>query len=60
MSYLRSYHWWVTGALFTLALTLYITSFSVPGAAVAGLLGFIFEAIALISLAFNANEPSGK
>ena len=56
MKYLRSHHWLVTGVLFAVAMILYITGFSVAGAAVAAFFGFIVETFAWISLAFHTGE----
>jgi hypothetical protein len=53
----RQYHWWITGALFVVAVALYATGFGI-GAAMTVFLGFVVESIAWISIALHPSENS--
>jgi len=59
MRQLRSYHWWITGALFVLAAVLYVTGFGSSAYALV-LIGFIVESLAWILIAFHPTNSSSR
>jgi O-antigen/teichoic acid export membrane protein len=58
MKTIRTYHWTITGALFLIAILLYITGFG-TGAAAMVFFGFVVETAAWISLFFHHSRRPG-
>ena len=59
MKTIRTYHWTITGVLFLIAISLYLTGFG-TGAAAVVFFGFVVETMAWISIVFHPAElPSG-
>ena len=62
MRHLRSYHWWITGALFVVAAALYIAGFG-SGAGAFFAMGFFVELLvwtSLISRPTNSSNENSK
>ena len=58
MKLLRAHHWWVTGALFAVALLLYLTGFSTSAAGIV-FLGFAVETAAWLSFLSHPKKTEG-